>query len=183
VSAHTANVARFDASGHVADDRLVALFDAHRDRLYVLARRLTATPDDARDLVQDTFARAARSLPRVPAGHAHEEAWLVRVLVNLRRDAWRKTSVRRRFAATVNAVAASGPNPESIAIVRRVVWDALDTLPPRRRATVIMHELEGLSLRSIAEVLGVTEMTVRWNLSMARRELKRVLAPHVGGLR
>jgi RNA polymerase sigma-70 factor (ECF subfamily) len=78
------------------DDRLAALFDAHEDRLYRLARRLVQSPDDARDLVQETFLRAAKSLTRVPVGLSHEEAWLVRVLINIQRDQWRKMAVRER---------------------------------------------------------------------------------------
>jgi DNA-directed RNA polymerase specialized sigma24 family protein len=49
-------------------DRLEALFDAHEDRLYRLARRLVQRPEDARDLVQETFLRAASSLKHVPEG-------------------------------------------------------------------------------------------------------------------
>jgi DNA-directed RNA polymerase specialized sigma24 family protein len=45
-----------------------------------------ANADDALDLVQDTFLRAARSPQSIPDGPSDEEAWLVRVLVNLRRD-------------------------------------------------------------------------------------------------
>src|SRR5512142_17176 len=78
-------------------ERLAALFDMHYDRLYRLARRLSANTDDALDLVQETFLKATRSVNSIPAG-AWEEAWLVRVLVNIRRDQWRKASVRRRHS-------------------------------------------------------------------------------------
>jgi hypothetical protein len=54
----------------VPDDRLGALFDLHHERLYRLARRLSATVEDARDLVQDTYVRAARSIDAVPCGQA-----------------------------------------------------------------------------------------------------------------
>jgi RNA polymerase sigma factor (sigma-70 family) len=80
-------------------ERLAALFDAHEDRLYGLARRLAASADEANDLVQETFLRAAKYLRSVPIGLTKEEAWLVRVLVNIRRDQWRKASVRKRSAA------------------------------------------------------------------------------------
>ena len=170
-----------DATSDDRGERLAALFDAHEDRLYRLARRLAATADDARDLVQDTFLRAAKSLRSVPVGLAKEEAWLVRVLVNIRRDQWRRTAVRTRSAATLRADVTTYPsNVESALIAKRTVWAALDRLHPRRRAIVVMHELEGMSPSTIASLLGVSEMTVRWHLSMGRRDLKRVLMPHMG---
>jgi RNA polymerase sigma-70 factor (ECF subfamily) len=66
-------------------------------------------------------------------------------------------------------------------IAKRSVWAALDVLQPRRRAIVIMHELEGINLSTIASSLGISGMTVRWHLSMGRRDLKRVLASRLGG--
>ena len=165
-------------------DRLAVLFDTHEDRLYRLARRLTASGDEARDPVQDTFFKAARSLTSVPDGPASEEAWLVRVLVNIRRDEWRKTAVRRRAAATLRAEPASYPSTlESALIAKRAVWAALDRLHPRRRAIVVMHEIEGMSHAAVAACLGVSALTVRWHLSRARRELKPILAAHMGGAR
>jgi RNA polymerase sigma factor (sigma-70 family) len=77
-------------------DRVAALFDAHHQRVYRLARRLTASADDALDLVQETFLRAARAPKSVPFGPDREEAWLVRVLINVRRDQWRKAVVQKR---------------------------------------------------------------------------------------
>jgi DNA-directed RNA polymerase specialized sigma24 family protein len=59
------------------------LFDAHHQRLYRLARRLSRSADEARDLVQDTFLRAVRAPASVPLGESAEEAWLVRVLIVL----------------------------------------------------------------------------------------------------
>jgi len=181
MSAEPAIVLPVEARSDDRSERLAALFDAHEDRLYRLARRLAASADDAHDLVQDTFLRAAQSLRSVPIGLAKEEAWLVRVLVNIRRDQWRKTAVRTRSAATLRAEATTYPSTlESALIAKRAVWAALDLLQPRRRAIVIMHELEGMSPSAIASLLGVSGMTVRWHLSMARRDLKRALMPHLG---
>ncbi|MBN2319313.1 MAG: RNA polymerase sigma factor [Acidobacteria bacterium] len=161
--------------------RLAVLFDAHYDRLYRLARRLTPAADDALDLVQDTFLRAARFPNAIPAGVGNEEAWLVRVLVNIRRDQWRHAAVRVRLSRDARGSRSAGtvPNPESAIVARRTVWQALDLLPPRRRAVIVMYELEGLEISSIASLLGVNSVTVRWHLSQGRRELVRVIKPEV----
>lgn len=164
-----------------ARERLAALFDAHEERLYRLARRLAASADEANDLVQDTFVRAASSLATVPSGFAKEEAWLVRVLINIQRDQWRRKAVRTRAASTLRAEATTYPaNVETALAAKRTVWAALDRLHPRRRAIVIMHELEGTSPAAIASLLGVAVMTVRWHLSMGRRDLKNALASQMG---
>ncbi len=60
-------------------------------------------------------------------------------------------------------------------IAKSLVWQALDQLPPRRRAILILYELEGTQIPAIARPLGVTAVTVRWHLSVGRREMARAL--------
>jgi RNA polymerase sigma factor (sigma-70 family) len=103
------------------------------------------------------------------------------VLVNLQRDAWRKSTVRQRHASSLKEVAAEIANPEATLVARQLVWRALDWLPPRRRAVVIMHELEALSVPEIAALLGISGITVRWHLSLGRRTLTRLLLHPSGG--
>ena len=161
--------------------RLATLFDDHFDRLYRLARRLSPNADDALDLVQETFLKAVRFIQSVPTGAREEEAWLVRVLINIRRDQWRRTSVGNRYAKTAMSIWESGGrDAEAELIVSNTVWQALDFLPPRRRAAVVMHELEGLSVGAIASLLGISEITVRWHLSTGKRDLRRALNGRMG---
>jgi len=162
----------------IAPDRLAALFDSHHQRPYRLARRLAGDADEARDLVQETFLRAARAR-HVPEGRSGEEAWLVRVLVNLCRDRWRQTADRRRLTLRYEPFPhTTGGDPEAALVARSMVRWALAALPPRRRAVVVMHELEGAAVPEIARSLGVRAVTVRWHLSVARRELRRILRSH-----
>lgn len=164
-----AGPAREDVTG-----RLAGLFDTHHQRLFRLARRLSRTSEDARDLVQETFLRAARAPQSIPDGASHEEAWLVRVLINICRDRWRKTAVRSR-AMAYELRQEAPDNPEAAAMARTMVWQALDVLSPRRRAVLVMYELEGAGIPAIAKLLGVAPVTVRWHLSRGRRELARIL--------
>jgi len=159
-------------------DRVAALFDAHHQRLYRLARRLTSSADDALDLVQETFLRAAGAPGSVPSGSNREEAWLVRVLINVRRDQWRKAAVQKRhneYTSRPSTQFQVESDHGSAVIAKTTVWRALDMLPPRRRAVVVMHELEGLAISTIASQLGISAITVRWYLSGGRRDLTRVL--------
>jgi RNA polymerase sigma-70 factor (ECF subfamily) len=161
-------------------DRLSALLETHSERLYRLARRLAACPEDALDLVQETFLRAARVPESIPVGLRQEEAWLVRVLVNVRRDQWRKERVRKRYEANPGHPEARPGDSEQTVLVRETVWRALDNLSPRRRAIVVMHELEGRSIADIASLLSITAITVRWHLSRGRRELAQTLRSQLG---
>jgi len=170
-------IAMSAAANGVQEDpaaRIGALFDVHQHRLFRLARRLAGNAEDARDLVQETFLRAARSPLSVPVGHSHEEAWLVRVLINICRDRWRQLAVRRTHNATLVPPSATS-HPESALIARSMVRQALEQLPPRRRAVLVLYELEGTPIPAIARLLGVSAVTVRWHLSIGRREMARVL--------
>jgi DNA-directed RNA polymerase specialized sigma24 family protein len=83
----------------------------------------------------------------------------------------------------VNPATTGNATQESAVIARTMVWTALNRLHPRRRAVLVLHELEGTDGAAIAALLGIRPITVRWHLSRGRRELTRLLAPHVGGPR
>ncbi len=171
------NVARALPVTEASDphERLAVLFEVHYNRLYRLVRRLASSADDALDLVQETFLKAAKSLNSVPVGVTNEEAWLVRVLVNTRRDQWRKLSTRNRHHIAANLPPGNQNNVEASLIAKDTVWQALDMLSPRRRAVVVMHELEGLKIPVIASLLDLSEITARWHLSKGRRDLLHAL--------
>jgi len=161
----------------VTDDpteRLGELFDAHFERLDRLARRLAPDRESARDLVQETFLRAARRPERVPGDEGGAEAWLVRVLVNLGRDRARRVDVRRRL--TPEPARTAGPVAEEATAARELVALGLAALSPRQRAVLVLAELEGHPSAEIARLLGVAAVTVRWHLSAARREFARAVA-------
>ncbi len=167
-----------EAPSALAGDRLGTLFDTHHQRLYRLARRLAPNAEAAKDLVQETFLRAARSLSSIPAEpDGSAEAWLVRVLVNIQRDEWRRAAARRRIdpEGRAQATRAHSSDTETTLIARTTVWRALDQLAPRRRAILVMYELEGATIPAIAKLLGVAAVTVRWHLSRGRRELVAVI--------
>ncbi|HKV12365.1 MAG TPA: RNA polymerase sigma factor [Thermoanaerobaculia bacterium] len=156
-------------------NRLGSLFEASHQRLFRLGCRMTGDPDAALDLVQEAFLRAASRPALLPDTDPAAEAWLVRVLVNLCRDGYRKSSVRTRHAGRLDR-GETLPSQESSLLARDLVQTAFAALPPRRRAIVALHELEELSVRDIARMLSVTEVTVRWHLAMGRKAMAARLA-------
>jgi RNA polymerase sigma-70 factor, ECF subfamily len=162
-------------------ERLGLLFDAHHSRLFQLARRLSNSREDARDLVQETYVRAARAIRSIPDGASHEEAWLVRVMINVCRDGWRRTAVRKRLEPLrAREPVVSLTTHEDALVARSVIWNALSRLPPRRRAAIVLYELEGATIPAIAKMLGVAPVTVRWHLSRGRRELAALITGQAG---
>lgn len=161
-------------------ERLAGLFDTHQGRLFHLALRLCSDREEARDLVQEAFLRAARQPGSVPDGEPGGEAWMVRTLVNLCRDRYRRLAVRSRARQELTREGRDDhrlhlPHPEDTHVARATVQAALERLSPRRRAVIVLHELEDRPVREVARLLGVTEVTVRWHLLAARRELSKML--------
>ena len=165
------------ASRDEALDRLGRLFDRLHQRIYRLARRLSRDPEEARDLLQETFLRAARRWRWLPEDERGAEAWLVQTTVNLCRDLGRRRHVRERDHHKIVRPERTDPDPELRAVARSSVESALAALPARRRAVVVLSELEELPTRDVGRLLGMRQATVRWHRAKAMRELQDVLRP------
>lgn len=140
------------------------------------AYRLLGRWEEAQDVAQDAFLRAHQVA--VLDGE-RLRPWLYRVTVNLCRDRHR----RGRFLMPWPEMAAepfdTGLDPEAMASLeqqRRILHAALKQLPPREQAAMQLHYLDGLGAPEIAERLGISEGTVRSNLSTGRVRLKRLVA-------
>ena len=107
-------------------ERLAALFDAHYERLYRSRAAPCAGGGRGARLVQETFLKAAGAPRSVPSDTHGEEAWLVRVLINIRRDQWRRQEVRARHDRDLMAPAHAEAQQESALIAHATVWGALD---------------------------------------------------------
>ncbi len=158
------------------EERFEQLFEVARQPLWRLAMRMTGNAELAADLVQESFLRALRKgLPEeLPAARA----WLFQTLVNLCRDRHRRTKVRQAAMRHAGEAVAIGTavDPEDRAITSEALGRALALLPPRRRALLVQHELEGESIDTLAETFGVRPMTVRWHLAQAKKAIRQALS-------
>ena len=155
---------------------------AYADVLHNLAHYLAGNEPDAQDLVQETYARALRSLHQFTPG-TNLKAWLCRILRNTFLSEYR----RRRGSPVVGGLDTVDPvvdvaDRESDALRKVVAGEieaALMTLTEDAR-TVILLDLEGLTEVEVADVLGCAVGTVKSRLSRARAALRRRLADPAG---
>jgi len=158
-------------------DPLAQLYRAHQELLWRLAARMTGDPASAEDLLQETFLRAALHRSRLPQAERSARAWLTQTLVNLCRDGFRRAAVRRRHQEEAGSgrTEAVQADPERLAAARQLMNAALNRLSARRRAVLVLRDLEGLTETRVAELLGIRAPTVRWHLAAARSQLRRRL--------
>ncbi|MCF6377452.1 SigE family RNA polymerase sigma factor [Nocardioides KLBMP 9356] len=140
-------------------------------RLYPMAVGIAGDRASAEDALQTAFAKAYASWSRVSAAH-HPEAYVRRMVVNeiisSRRSAWFR---RERSTAEPDAGAASA-SPEGAVVDRDAVWAAVQGLPVRQRAVIVLRYYEDLSEAEIADVLGCSRGTVKSQASAALRNLR-----------
>jgi RNA polymerase sigma-70 factor (ECF subfamily) len=163
----------------VTGDRSAAreLYDAHVDRVFRLAYRLTGDEHDARELTQDTFIRAFQQLPKF-RGDSALATWLYRVTVSVASNNRRRHRRRdRETDLTAVADVATGGAPEAEPDLRDRMAAAIDGLPEIYRTTFVMHDVEGYTHPEIAGALGVAEGTSKSRLFIARGMLRKTLAP------
>lgn len=152
------------------------VFDAHVDRVFQLAFRMTGDTALAEDITQDVFARVFDRLHQF-RGDAPFSAWLHRVaattILNALRSA-RRTRGREASLAEARhtAVRPGGIEPD----LRDRIRAALASLPKALRMIVIMFDIEGYSHDEIAAELGITSGASRVRLSRARDTLRSSLA-------
>jgi RNA polymerase sigma-70 factor (ECF subfamily) len=149
----------------------------HQRTVYRLCFRFVRDHAEASDAMQDAFVRAWRALPRFKRDAAFG-TWLYRVAVN---TCLSRLAARRPVsAALAQAAAVTDPRQnqaaglierEQAAAIRR----AVDRLPDRQRATVILRVFHDLPHAEIARVLGSSVGSVKANFFHALRNLRRLL--------
>ena len=156
---------------------------SHLDPLYRTALRLTGRPQDAEDLVQETYLRAWRSLHTYRPG-TNPKAWLFRILHNAHIDRYRAST---RTVQTVDEMEGQDPafvvheTPESVVlsgVMDAEIRQALMALPEVFRSCLILADLEGFSYQEIADILGIPRGTVMSRLFRGRRAMRRALATY-----
>lgn len=156
-----------------ARGRLGDLYVRHAPSLLRLAYSLTGDRDQAQDLVQDAFVRVAGRFRHLRHPDAFD-AYLRKTIVNLFTSSLRRRRLEREFLKREGAAVRPGPPPDLLD-ERDRIWRALEQLPRRQRAAVVLRFYEDLSERQIAEVLscstGAAKALVAHGMSALRERI------------
>jgi RNA polymerase sigma-70 factor (ECF subfamily) len=181
-------IERLRAGEAAAFERLVGERSAD---IYALLYRLTEDAEEARDLTQETFLQAFRSIAHF-RGDADLRTWLYRIAVNQARNRWRWWRRRRRnvtfsldatddahelpLATRIVDEGADDPEERTLAHEREeILLAAVRELARPYREAVVLRDIEGLSYEEVAVALDISVGTVKSRLSRGRTELRRKL--------
>ena len=191
VDDETTLIAQLRAGDETAFEQVVRQYGG---RLLAVARRIVGTEEDARDVVQDAFLNAFRSLDRFE-GNAKLSTWLHRIAVNaaLMKLRTRKRKPEQpidgllpgflddghfeeRFQSWEEPIDHAMEREEN----RELVRQKIDELPESYRTVLVSRDIEGLDTEETANMLGLSVNATKIRLHRARQALRTMLAPHFG---
>jgi RNA polymerase sigma-70 factor (ECF subfamily) len=167
-----------------------ALVERHSRAVYRLAHRMTGSPQDAEDVVQETFLRAYRQLNRFES-RANFGTWLHRIAVNCSIDLIRSRRHQETGHDASDLEQFEGaaddrvdPSPERLMLSTEVherVTSAMGALSHMERAAFVLRHFEGQSIDEISRTLGLKANAAKHSVFRAVRKMRLALEPFVEG--
>jgi RNA polymerase sigma-70 factor (ECF subfamily) len=171
------------------------LLKRYAPRLYRLALQVTGETDEAEDVLQESFIRACERIDDFE-GRSGLGTWLHRIVLNaalmrLRRKQQSVVSLDEQatgnesFSANMSLGEAlsdetAGPGDNVLSLeLREMINQALRELPESLRVAFVLRDIEGLSTREAATMLGISEPALKVRLHRARLALRSTLAPYI----
>ncbi len=165
----------------------------YQRRVYITALQLTHNHADADDLTQETFIKAFRGLDSFDF-RSDFFTWLYRITVNTTLNLLNRAHRTRNVSLdddamlsyAVDKLLVGNEDPrrrlEARNLYRKVI-EAIDTLKPDLRITLVLYAIQGRSHKEISEIVDCAEGTVAWRISEARRLLRAKLSRTLHGER
>jgi RNA polymerase sigma-70 factor (ECF subfamily) len=156
------------------------LVNTYSKRVFNLAYQFCGSFQEAEDLTQDIFLKLHGALPKYDLSKSFA-AWLLTLAKNHLIDVYRKTkwekSNRDDFEDVLaRAESASDPERDLVREERRkMLWKALNALPPETRLSIVLRDIQGKSYEEMAEILGLPLGTVKSRINRGRLQLAMAL--------
>ena len=165
---------------HASDEALAALVEQYASTLYRVAFSVLRNAADAEDAVQETFLRVLRH--RATLGEVRDHrVWLIRIVWNIVLDRKRRAKTRPEtedmndLARVLPAAGLSAEDRAAASQHHTQMLRLVDSLPAKEREVLLLSAFEELSSVEIAQVLGVTESSIRSRLFRARNIMADLL--------
>lgn len=145
------------------------LIEKYRDNLFATAFSVCRNPQDADDVVQETFIQY-HTTDRCFESEQHIRAWLIRTAINkaknVNRAFWRRTSVP--LEEYIETLVFETPEAEGL-------FEEVMRLPEKYRTVIHLFYYEDYAVKEIAEILGLSESNVKVRLTRGREMLRKAL--------
>src|SRR3954465_7319174 len=174
-------------------DAFRGLVERHSRAVFRLAHRMTGNPQDAEDVVQETFLKAYRQLGRFES-RANFGTWLHRIAVNCSIDLIRGRKHQETGHDAADRETLDGgrrgddervdPTPERLMLsteVQQRVGRAMEDLTAMERAAFVLRHFEGQSIEEISRALGLKTNAAKHSIFRAVRKMRLALEPFVEG--
>lgn len=172
-------------------DAFDQLVSKYRERIYAVVYNLTSNREDASDLTQDAFIKAFQSIGRFK-GKSSFFTWLYRIALNTTLTHLRKNKLRRFFsfekmndedhtAGFIEALTTDSDSDKKALMneLQEKLNDAFQKLSVKHRTVITLYEIDGLSHKEIADIVGTSVGTVRSRLHYAKQFLQAELKDYV----
>ena len=164
------------------------LVERYETKVYSLAMKMLRNPEDAEDVLQDTFLRAYRGIKSFQ-GNSTFSTWIYRITANsalmrLRKKQLPTVSIddADERETPIN-IADWSPGPVEQLLTQetqKAMGEAIDALPPEFKQVFILRDVEELSNAEVAEILDLSVAAVKSRLHRARLKVRNRLALHFG---
>ncbi|MFZ0390244.1 MAG: sigma-70 family RNA polymerase sigma factor [Calditrichia bacterium] len=185
------NVSALVAAAKKGDDgAFTQLVELYSERIYNLGLRILKSPDDAADVLQETFVTVYQKIDTFD-GRANFFTWIYRIATNF---ALMKIRKDKRTILTDEDLEEKFDNPDNMQIhewrdlplqdmlseeFRKHLDEAVEALPEIYRSVFVLRDLENMSIRETGQILGITESNVKIRLKRARVYLRENLAHYM----
>jgi RNA polymerase sigma-70 factor (ECF subfamily) len=166
-----------------------AFFFRYNALVHRLVYKILGPIDESDDVIQEIFIQMYRSLPTFK-GEAKLSTWIYRIGINvctqyIRRKNLKKNAFQAKANRNIDTIASKrhldGESYTERREQQHVLYRALNTLHPKKRVVIVLHDIDNKTMEEIADIINVPVGTVKSRLFHARDEMKTVLSRIWGG--